>query len=92
MKYIIAFDLSLNSTGIAVFSDDAKLIQVDSIDTISWKTHQEKLKKIADRLIELKDLYNPEKIIIEKGFYRFISASEAIWKVNGVCQYIFLGY
>jgi len=89
MEYIIAFDLSMSNTGVAIFSDDARLIAVESVATKSDELHQRRLKRIADRMIELKNLYRPTKIIIEKGFFRFMASSEAIWKVNGVCQYIF---
>lgn len=89
MEYIIALDLSLSSTGIAIFSDDAKLIEVCSVDTKSETEHQTKLKKIADALMELKIKFNPIKIIIEKGFYRFAGSTEAVFKVHGVAQLVF---
>jgi len=89
MGYIYGFDLSLSSTGISIFSNDAKLVFLTSVDTKSEKTHQMKLKKIADEMLRLKKIYPPEKVIIERGFYRFPKSTEACYKVLGLCQYVF---
>jgi hypothetical protein len=51
--YIWGFDLSMACTGIAIFSNDARLILVNSVDTKNGKNHQMKLKLIADKMIEL---------------------------------------
>ena len=88
-KYIWGLDLSLSCTGVCIFSNDAKIIFLDSIDTKSGENHQKKLRIIADRMIELKGLFPPEKIIIEQGFYRFAASTQAIYKVHGVVQLIF---
>ena len=88
-NYIFAFDLALNNSGITLFSNDASMVLITSVDTKSEKSHQMKLNKIAKFLLDLKEKYPPEKIIIERGFYRYAASTEAIYKVCGVVQYLF---
>jgi len=88
-KYIFAFDLALGSSGITIFDNDANVIFITSVDTKSEKLHQMKLNKIAKFLLNLKKRYPPEKIIIERGFYRYAASTEAIYKVCGLVQYLF---
>jgi Holliday junction resolvasome RuvABC endonuclease subunit len=88
-QYTYGLDLSLSSTGIAIFSNDAKLIKVVSVDTRSETLHQTKLKLIANSILELREKYKPERAIIEKGFYRFPASTEAVFKVHGLVSYLF---
>ena len=88
-KYIFAFDLALGSTGVTIFSNDASMVLITSVDTKMEKTHPLKLNKIAEFLLDLKEKYPPEKIIIERGFYRYAASTEAIYKVCGLVQYLF---
>jgi len=88
-KYVLALDLALSSTGATVFSNDAKIIEILSVETKSEKTHQAKLNLIANFLLNLKEKYSFEKIIFERGFYRFAASTQACYKTCGVAQYIF---
>jgi len=88
-NYIFAFDLALNRSGITIFDNDANVILITSVETKAEKTHPLKLKIIAKFLLDLKEKYPPEKIIIERGFYRYAASTEAIYKVCGVVQYLF---
>jgi Holliday junction resolvasome RuvABC endonuclease subunit len=88
-KYIYGFDLSMSCTGISIFSDDAKPVLVTSVDTKSEKEYQMKLKLIADKILEFKNKYPPEIITIEKGFFRFITSTEVVFRVHGLVQYLF---
>ena len=88
-NYIFAFDLALNSSGVTIFGNDASVVLITSIETKMEKTHPLKLNKIAKFLLDLKEKYPPEKIIIERGFYRYAASTEAIYKVCGVVQYLF---
>ena len=88
-KYVFAFDLAMGSTGITIFRDDASVVLVTSIDTKKEEGHPKKLKKIADFVLDLKNKYPPNKIIIERGFYRFNTSTQAIYRVHGVIQYLF---
>lgn len=89
MGYIYAFDLSLSCVGTTIFSNDAKSILITSVETKSEKLHQMKLKIIADYMLNLRDRYKPEFIIVEGGFSRFNASTQAIYKCHGVCQYLF---
>ena len=88
-NYIFAFDLALNSSGVTIFSNDARAVLITNVDTKDEKTHPLKLNKIAKFLLDLKEKYPPERIIIERGFYRYAASTEAIYKVCGVVQYLF---
>lgn len=87
--YIYAFDLSLSNSGVCIFTNDGKLVYNTSVDTKCGNNHQEKLKIIGDAFIELRKKYEASKIIVEQGFSRFNQSTQAIFKVNGVCQYLF---
>lgn len=88
-RYLIALDLSLSCVGVSIFSNDAEIVLVTSVDTKSEKIHQMKLKKIADFLIEIKKEYPPFAIAVEGGFSRFNKSTQAVYKCHGVAQYIF---
>ena len=85
-KYVFAFDLAMGSTGVTIFRDDASFVLVTSIDTEKEKNHPKKLKKIADFVLDLKNKYPPSKIIIERGFYKFNTSTQVIFRVHGVIQ------
>ena len=86
--YIITFDLSLNSTGYAVFNNK-KLVEMNYIDTSEVDELQHRLKLIADVSKKLKKRYKPEKIIIEKGFSRFNYVTQKLFRVVGIINYLF---
>jgi len=89
MGYIFAFDLSLSCVGTTVFSNDARPKLVTSVETKSEKEHQKKLKIIADYMLHLREIYDPDLIIIEGGFSRFNASTQAIYKCHGICQYLY---
>jgi Holliday junction resolvasome RuvABC endonuclease subunit len=88
-KYIYAMDLSMSCSGVTIFDEDANCVLITSVETKTEKEHQLKLKLIADRLLELRKKYKPDKIIIEQGFVRFNLSTQAIFKVVGLVQYLF---
>jgi crossover junction endodeoxyribonuclease RuvC len=95
-KYFFGLDLSLNATGIAVFATDnidMRFVECITLDVNKTspkiKEIQKKLKFIGTELLKYKKAYNPEFIIIEKGFMRFITATARLMQVNGVVTYLF---
>jgi len=90
--YIYALDLSLNSTGICIFTNDGKFIKAFTIDTHAEKETRLKLKVIGDYFTTIMEKYPPEKIIIEQGFYRFNRSTQQLFKVQGIASYIFYKY
>ena len=92
---IIAFDLSLSNTGIAVFDDSGQCKELISIDTHKEKTHPLKLKLIEKIMRSIKRKYKPSRIVIEESFTRFNKSTQAIYKCRGVTTTIrkeVLGY
>lgn len=85
---IIAFDLSLHSTGYSIFNDN-KLLEIGSIPTDPKKILPVRLKKIADAVKKLKKTYKPDKIIFERGFSRFNNVTQILFRVFGVINYLF---
>lgn len=86
---IICFDLSLSSTGVAVFRDDGICVKLLTIDTEKEKGHPLKLRKIEKEMRRIKKEYKPNLIIIEEGFTRFHKSTHAIYKCRGVAELIF---
>jgi crossover junction endodeoxyribonuclease RuvC len=89
MSYIYGLDLSLSNSGIAIFSNDARLIHLMSIDTKSLKEHKDKLQLIGKEVLKLKKKYPPEVTVFERGFMRYAASTEAVFKVVGLIQYLF---
>lgn len=92
IKYLYALDLSLNSTGVCIFSIDGNFIKAETIDTHSLKKTQEKLKMIGDKFNYLIKEYEPQVIVIEKGFTRYNTSTQALFRVHGLANYIFCEY
>lgn len=90
--YIYALDLSLNSTGVCIFTNDGQFVEAMTIDTNREKNTQMKLKKIGDAFLELMDKYKPNKVIIEQGFTRFNKSTQALFRVHGLANYLFWEY
>jgi len=93
-KYFFGLDLSLNSTGIAVFTtDDMQFVETSTIainkSSIEMRETKNKLKYIGGELLKYKKEYNPEFIVIEQGFMRYIKSTAQLMRVAGVTEYIF---
>lgn len=88
-KYIYGLDLSMSQTGVAIFDLQGNIIKVCSMATKDKDSHGKRLKVIADFLLELKEIYPAEKIIIERGFGRFNTSTAVIYRVHGIANYIF---
>jgi len=78
----------MESTGFCIFDENMTPILIDSIPTKKSQSHGKRLKVIADKLIELKDKYPPKVIVIERGFSRFNMATQVIYRVHGILNYI----
>lgn len=92
-KFLYAFDLSLSNTGIAIFDLHTKeLVHLSSVSTKDKDSHGVRLKQIADHVLLLVKEYPPEIIVIERGFSRFNNATQAIFRVHGLINYLFYEY
>lgn len=97
-KYLYALDISMSNTGVAVFDcDTGVLILNTSISTKHIKkTETDKydglrLKHHADSINEIVQKYPPSICIVERGFSRFNTATQVLFKTHGLYQYIFSG-
>lgn len=86
--YIWAIDISLSSTGVAIFENDQPLF-VFSIPTASKLEQRKRLKIIGDTLLEYKKLYPTNLVILEAGFGRFQISTQTLFKVHGIVNYLF---
>lgn len=89
---ILCFDLSLSCTGYSVFGDDGTFVRNGHIETDKGDDTPLRLETIAKQMRLLKRKYDPNVVVIERGFYRFAGSSEQIWKVHGVTNLIFSKY
>lgn len=93
-KYFFGLDLSLNSTGIAVFTtDDMQFVETSTIainkSSQNMRETKNKLKYIGEELIKYKKEYKPEFIVMEQGFMRYVNSTAQLMRVAGVTEYIF---
>lgn len=90
--YVYSLDLSLNSTGVCIFTNDGKFVKAFTIDTHSEKETKLKLAIIGSEFINLMNKYTPEIVIIEQGFSLFNASTQALFKVHGLANYLFAQY
>ncbi len=86
---IIALDLSLSNSGVAVFNDAGKCIELLSIGTKKDVGHPKKLKHIEKTMLQIKKKYKPTLIVMEESFTRFNASTHAIYKCRGVVELVF---
>lgn len=89
MSYIIALDLSLVSTGVAIFNEDGKCVKLDTIETSAKDETKIRLKVIADRIIKIRKEYRIELVLCEQGFSRYNIATQMLFRVHGLINYLF---
>jgi Holliday junction resolvasome RuvABC endonuclease subunit len=94
--YLYAFDLSMECTGLTVFDlGDYKPVLVTSISTSHFKksaTHGQKLKYIEEEVIKIGKKYQPKIVCIERGFSRFNTSTQVIYRVHGIINKLFHNY
>jgi Holliday junction resolvasome RuvABC endonuclease subunit len=90
LSYIYGLDLSMENTGLTIFNAATyEPIHITSIATNKKHTHGKRLYTIAQELISLKDTYTPSVIVIERGFSRFNTSTQVIYRVHGLINYLF---
>lgn len=89
-KYLHAFDLAMGCTGVVIFDlDTLKPIHICSIETNDKHTHGKRLYHIAKEIHTLREKYPPSTIAIERGFGRFNTSTQVIYRVHGVLNYLY---
>jgi len=91
-KYIYALDLSQNSSGVCIFTNDGKLIKTFTIDTNSEKETKLKLRIIGNEFVKIMKEYPPDIVVIEQGFTLYNPSTQAIFRVHGLVNYLFSEY
>jgi crossover junction endodeoxyribonuclease RuvC len=91
-KYLCALDLSLNSTGVCIFTTEGDYVEKLTIDTHKIENTQLKLREIGNIFENLIEKYDFEIIAIEKGFSRFAKSTQQLYRCFGVASYIFSSY
>ena len=76
--YTYALDLSLNSTGICIFTNDGHVVDMLTIDTHSEKETRLKLSIIGKEFIRLIKMYTPKIVIIEQGFTLYNTSEKVL--------------
>lgn len=99
--YIYGLDLALGCTGITIFNAETyKPVYVGSIKTTSSSFNKEneemrnpiKLKHHFDEINKLIAMYPPTAVAIERGFTKFNTATQVIYRVHGIYNLAFAGY
>jgi Holliday junction resolvasome RuvABC endonuclease subunit len=80
----------MENTGVTIFNLETKQpLHILSIPTNKKHTHGKRLYIIGQELIKLKDKYPPSIIAIERGFSRFNTSTQVIYRVHGLVNYLF---
>lgn len=95
-KYLWALDISLSCTGIAIYDlGTDKFVLVDSIPTDKVKSKKDryhnalKLKHIEEKIINLAIDFPPSLLVMERGFSRFPTSTQVIFRTHGLINYLF---
>lgn len=89
-KYLYGFDLSMDCSGVTIFNlNNCQPVYIGSIKTNPKQTHGKRLKYIEDEVIKLTNKFEPEFIAIERGFSRFNTSTQVIYRVHGVINKFF---
>jgi Holliday junction resolvasome RuvABC endonuclease subunit len=87
--YIWAFDLSMSNTGVCIFDEGGNPVLVTSIPTHAKFDHGRRLKEIADFIVPLREQFPTNLIVLEKGFTKFNTSTQVIFRVHGLVNYLF---
>jgi Holliday junction resolvasome RuvABC endonuclease subunit len=80
----------MENTGVVIFDlNTYQPVYIGSIPTNSKHTHGKRLYTIGQELVKLKDTYKPSVVTIERGFSRFNTSTQVIYRVHGLCNYLF---
>ena len=94
-EYLIALDVSLNSTGYAIFTYDNQLVECGIIDASGITTRHpemwgEKLAYIMRAYRDIRKKYNITTLAIEKSFIKFNKAAESVQRATAIADLMFM--
>lgn len=91
---ILGLDISTSITGFTVLHEDGTILHNEMIDLRKLDSMFEKAERVKNRLIEIKHLYNVNKVFIEQSLNAFrpgLSSAQVILtlgKFNGIVSWI----
>jgi hypothetical protein len=95
-KFLYGMDISLSCTGVVIYDlEEKEFVYIGSFSTDKVKKQKNryhnslKLKAKADWLLALKEQFPPFYIAIERGFSRFPTSTQNIFRVHGLTNYLF---
>lgn len=91
--YLYAFDLSMACSGLVIFDiATCKHVLITSYKTNDKQEHGERLTQLRQHWSEIMEKYPPTEVSIERGFSRFNTSTQVIYRVHGVCNELFNGF
>lgn len=89
-KYLYALDIAMENTGVAIFHPVTnEPIHITSITTKKKDSHGKRLYHIAAEIHRLREQYPPGIVAIERGFSRFPTSTQVIYRAHGLFNYLF---
>ena len=93
IRYLYGLDLSMTNTGIAIFDIDTyQPVLITSVSTNDKDEYGNRLYTQREYMKKLIKEYPPNEIAIEKGFTKFNTATQVVYRVHGVTQEVFHEY
>jgi len=91
--YLYAFDLSMSCTGLVIFDiTTLNPVKIMSTETNDKLEHGERLNVFREEWSKVIKEYTPTEVTIERGFSRFNTSTQVIYRVHGVCNELFSSY
>lgn len=99
MEYLYALDVSMTNTGVAIFEyPNGKFVHKQSINTDSKELKASKdqydgirLRHHYNEINKLISKYPPKIVVAERGFTRFNTVTQILFRVHGTYQLAFSG-
>ncbi|MEK5036274.1 crossover junction endodeoxyribonuclease RuvC [Paenibacillus sp. FSL R7-0302] len=93
MNYLYAFDLSMDCTGLVIFNIDTQQpMVITSFPTKKAWSHGKRLNQVYEGVKQFKHNYPCKVVAIERGFSRFNTATQVIFRVHGLINWLFYKY
>lgn len=87
--YMYALDLAMEKSGVVIFNEEFEPVLVTTIKTRDKDTHGVRLKHIEDQFKILREKYPVGMVAIERGFSRFPTSTQVIYRAHGVVNKFF---
>lgn len=92
-RYLYALDIAMETTGLVIFDIDTyEPVLITSIHTNPKQPHGQRLHHLRTEIVRLGKPYVPTDVCAEKGFSRFNTATQVIFKAHGVCNELLYMY